>query len=86
MKAKISMDDESEFSEDCGEVSTYSREVGTAGNREHGIFSNLGNGSYIINENYTGKYCDIMLQISTGETVLKTFKVRSDTSSYNVKL
>ncbi|MCQ2572737.1 MAG: hypothetical protein MJ182_02450 [Treponema sp.] len=83
---KASLDNGENYTEDLGEVSTFARDLGTAGNQEHGNFQNLGNGFYIFDESYTGKYAEIKVQFFVNGNANATTILRSDNRSYNVKL
>ena len=84
MKAK---DSDGNFTIDCGETTTFAQTIGTSGNQNHGNFNGLGNGTFINDTTYTGKYKDIEVQFyadGTATGIIKT--LRSDQDSYNFKL
>lgn len=71
---------------DCGEVTTYSDNLGTTSQEKHGLFTGLGAGYGWIDTSYTGKYVETQVQFVKDGSVIKTMTVRSDTASYNVQL
>lgn len=84
MKAK---DAAGSFTIDCGETTTFAQTVGTSGTQTHGNFTGLGNGAFINDSTYTGKYKDIEVQFYTDGTATGTVKsLRSDAGPYNFKL
>lgn len=84
MKAK---DSSGNFTIDCGETSTFAQNVGTNGTQIHGTFSGLGNGYFINDTSYTGKYTNIEVEFyANGTATGATRTFRSDTASYNVSL
>lgn len=84
------------YSIDCGETTTYAQTVGTSSNQTHGNFSNLGNGYFWSDTNYTGRYSTIDVKIfaegnegnegSSGNQAAVTQTLRSDTASYNITI
>lgn len=82
---KASMDDGATYSFDCGETTTYAQTIGTSGQQSHGNFSGLGQNAYWRDENYTGKFAELKVEITAdGISVQKI--LRSDSGTYNFKL
>ncbi len=81
MKAK---DSEGNYTIDCGETTTFAQAVGTSGTQTHGNFTNLGNGYFWIDSNYTEKYSTIEVKFFVDGLATSTVKtLRTDTNSYN---
>lgn len=82
---KASLDDGTTYSFDCGETTTYAQTIGTSGQQSHGNFSGLGQNAYWRDENYTGKFAELKVEITAdGNSVQKI--LRSDSGAYNFKL
>lgn len=73
-----------EYTIDCGEVTTGSREIGTTGTEKHGVFSGLGSGVTWEDTKYKDKYAVTSVRIFVEGVQKKEMSVRSDTTSYNV--
>lgn len=79
-------DSDGNYTVDCGQVTTFSQQVGSNGVEKHGVFSGLGDGYSWYDTTYTGKFAETDIQICANGTPVKTMNVRSDVSSYNVQL
>ncbi len=72
------------FSIDCGEDRTKPQTIGNNGTQTHGNFGDLGNGIFIDDTAYTGKYKDIEVQFyvdgtAYGDSVILRSNKNSDT-------
>ena len=75
-----------EFTIDCGQVSTAAQTLGSSQNQKHGMFSGLGQGITWTDETYTDKFATTQIKLFAGETEKLTMEVRSNQNSYNVQL
>lgn len=85
MKAK---DSDGNYTIDCGETTTFAQTLGNSGTQTHGHFNGLGNGFFIRDTSYTGKYKDIEVEFyADGNMISGSQKsLRSDTATYNLAL
>lgn len=75
-----------DYSLDCGEVSTRAEVLGSSQILRHGVFSGLGQGITWTDTTYTGKFAEINVKLFVNDTEKLTMKVRSDKSAYTVQL
>jgi len=77
---------ETDFSIDCGEVSTRAENLGNSEKQKHGIFSGLGQGITWSDTTYTGKYAETRVKffVNGVENLEKT--VKSNQPTYTVQL
>ena len=85
MKSKGSGTD---FSIDCGEVTTSSQIMGTTQYEKHGMYSGLGAGITWNDFSYTGKYAttSVRFYINRAATEIREMEIRGDIGSYTVNL
>ena len=83
MKAK---DADGNYSIDCGETTTYSQTTGNSQSLTHGHFNGLGNGYFITDDQYSGKYKTIEVQFYANGSLIAGSQrsLRSDVPSYNL--
>lgn len=77
---------DTEYTYDCGSVTTAAETIGTSGTLRHGMFSNLGANCSWTDNTYSGKYATTNIRIYVDGTKYKSMYIRSDTSSYTVQL
>ncbi len=83
MKAK---DADGNYSIDCGETTTYSQTTGNSQSLTHGHFNGLGNGYFITDDQYSGKYKTIEVQFYANGSLIAGSQrsLRSEVPSYNL--
>lgn len=88
-------DADGNFKIDCGQVYTDSQSLGTSGTEKHGVFNNLANGFFWIDEEYVQKFAETKIKIfatssenSDESAALATTEltIRSDTSPVTIRL
>ena len=79
----LAKDSSGNYTIDCGETTTYARDVGTGGSQTDGYFSGLGNGYYWTDTTYTDRYSTKDVQLSSG-SLTKELTLRSNLASYTV--
>ena len=79
----LAKDSSGNYTIDCGETTTYARDVGTGGSQTDGYFSGLGNGYYWTDTTYTDRYSTKDVQLSSGSHT-KELTLRSNLASYTV--
>ncbi len=79
-----------EYTYDCGQSSTGAQTLGTSSQEKHGVFSALGQNVTFNNETYSTKYftLPVQLKVLDDSTVLvtKNMELRTDIDSYNVTI
>ena len=77
-----------DFTIDCGQVSTSAQTLGNTQSQKHGVFSGLGQGITWEDTTYTEKFATttIKLFVSGVEKEALQMQVRSNESSYNVQI
>ena len=83
---KSSGSSETDFSIDCGEVSTRAENLGNSEKQKHGIFSGLGQGITWTDTTYTGKYAETKVKFFVNGTEKLEKTVKSNQPTYTVQL
>lgn len=83
---KSSGNSETDFSIDCGEVSTRAENLGNSEKQKHGIFSGLGQGITWSDTTYTGKYAETRVKFFVNGTEKLEKTVKSNQPTYTVQL
>mgnify|MGYP003499821257 CR=1 FL=1 len=82
----ISCGSGTDFTIDCGQVSTSAQTLGNTQSQKHGVFSGLGQGITWTDETYTDKFATTQIKLFAGKTEKLTMEVRSNQNAYNVQL
>lgn len=93
------IDENKNYTIDCGQVYTQSQVLGTSGSEKHGTFSGLGNGAFWYDTEYTDKFASTRVKIQASDISegapdisegvpgkSKIIKIRSDVTSITVQL
>ena len=79
------IDENENYTIDCGQVYTQSQVLGTSSSEKHGTFSGLGNGAFWYDTEYTDKFASTKVKIQApGKSEI--IKIRSDVTSITVQL
>lgn len=86
------IDENENYTIDCGQVYTQSQVLGTSGSEKHGTFSGLGNGAFWYDTEYTDKFASTKVKIQAPDISEETpgkskiIEIRSDNSSITIQL
>lgn len=84
----ISCGSGTDFTIDCGQVSTSAQTLGNTQSQKHGVFSGLGQGITWIDTTYTEKFATTTIKLFVGgaEKESLQMEVRSNEPSYTIQL
>ena len=86
------IDENENYTIDCGQVYTQSQVLGTSGSEKHGTFNGLGNGAFWYDTEYTDKFALTKVKIQAQDISKETpgkskiIEIRSDNSSITIQL